>query len=241
MSGTIHIGTSGWHYDHWKGPFYPDDMPTADYLAFYAERFRSAEINNSFYRLPSKETLRQWRDTVGNGFVFAFKASRYLTHMKKLKDPEEPLQNVYDAAEALGDALGPILFQLPPRWRFNAERLEHFLETLSDDHRHVFEFRDESWFDERAYDLLRDHNAAFCLYELAGRQSPRETTADFVYVRLHGPGAEKYQGRYDRQALGGWAGALTAWSDSVGDVYLYFDNDEKGYAVINAGEMKEMV
>ncbi|MEX0599268.1 MAG: DUF72 domain-containing protein, partial [Rhodothermales bacterium] len=157
MSGKIHIGTSGWHYDHWKGPFYPEDMPSEKFLAFYAERFRTVEINNSFYKLPSKKTLRSWREIGGDNFVFSFKASRYLTHMKKLKDPEEPLRKIYDVAETLGAQLGPILFQLPPRWTFNPERFERFLSILSSDHRHVFEFRDESWFDERALDLLREH------------------------------------------------------------------------------------
>lgn len=240
MSGTTHIGTSGWHYDHWKGPFYPEDTPSSSFLALYAEQFRTAEINNSFYKLPSRETVQSWRETAGDAFTFAFKASRYLTHMKKLKDPAEPLDKVYESADALGDALGPILFQLPPRWKFNADRLENFLEHLSTDYRHAFEFRDESWFNAEAYGLLRQHGAAFCIYELAGRQSPRETTAEFVYIRLHGPG-DKYQGRYDRRTLGGWAGAISAWIRSVGDVYCYFDNDEAGYAAINARELQDMM
>ena len=237
---NIHVGTSGWHYKHWKGPFYPEDMPPRDFLAFYADRFRSTEINNSFYKQPEKRVLRGWRDLVGNDFVFAFKANRYITHMKKLKDPKEPLSNLYGVAEALGDALGPILFQLPPRWKFNEERLQNFLSELSDDHRHTFEFRDESWLNPRTLDLLREYGQSFCIYELGGMTSPTEITSDFVYIRLHGPG-DKYQGRYDTESLRSWADAISSWERAGKDVYCYFDNDDSGYAAMNAAELAEMV
>jgi uncharacterized protein YecE (DUF72 family) len=168
----IHVGTSGWHYDHWQGPFYPDDLPPVDWLSYYADRFDTVEINNTFYQLPARATLERWRATGPDGFCFAVKASRYITHMKKLKDPQEPLSRLYSRIEALGDALGPVLFQLPPRWRFDLERLEAFLQALAPDLRHVFEFRDPSWFDERTYDLLAAHDAGFCVYHLAGTQAP---------------------------------------------------------------------
>jgi uncharacterized protein YecE (DUF72 family) len=239
-AGRFHVGTSGWHYAHWKGPFYPERMPAAQFLPFYAERFRSAEVNNSFYRLPEAETFAAWRDAVPEGFVFAVKGSRYITHLKKLKDPQEPLARLYGRVEALGEKLGPILFQLPPRWRYDAERLAHFLGALSGSYRHAFEFRDPSWFNPQAFDALARHGAAFCLYDLAGLVSPSEVTTGFVYVRLHGPGAA-YQGRYTPEALQDWARRIAVWRGEGRDVYLYFDNDEAGHAAHNAEELAALV
>ncbi|MFW6147468.1 MAG: DUF72 domain-containing protein [Thermodesulfobacteriota bacterium] len=236
----IHIGTSGWHYDHWKGPFYPHELYKKNFLEYYAERFTTAEINNSFYRLPSTQTLRSWRDTVPERFVFTAKASRYITHMKKLKDPEEPVSVFFRAFTVLGDKLGPILFQLPPHWHFNPKRLDDFLGLLPPDYQYAFEFRDETWFNDEAYSILAENGAAFCIYELAGRQSPKEVTADFIYVRLHGPNGA-YQGRYTKGALSGWAGAFSTWADQGKVIYCYFDNDEAGYAAENALELEEMV
>lgn len=241
MSGIVHIGTSGWSYDHWTGPFYPEDLPSEHRLEIYAQHFKSVEINNSFYQRPSEETLAHWRDTVPADFVFAFKANRYITHLKKLKDPEEPLRTLYERTAVLKDKLGPILFQLPPNWRFNAERLANFLDALSSAHRHVFELRDERWITPDALDLLRAHEAAFCIYEFAGRLSPREVTADFVYIRLHGPLDEPYRGTYAPQTLSGWAGAISTWQRKDRDVFCYFDNDEAGYAPQNAHQLKTML
>ena len=187
MSAGTYIGTSGWHYDHWKGPFYPKDLSATGFLEHYAGLFPTAEINNSFYRLPEEKTLAGWRETTPKGFVFSVKASRYLTHMKKLKDPDEPLERLLDRVSALGDKLGSILFQLPPRWKINSERLESFLDVLPENHRYAFEFRDASWFDDEVYGLLTEYGASFCVYDLDGQTSPKEVTADFVYVRLHGP------------------------------------------------------
>jgi uncharacterized protein YecE (DUF72 family) len=228
-----HIGTSGWSYDHWQGPFYPDGLPSAQRLAHYAKHLASAEIDNSFYKLPSAETLAHWRDTVPDGFVFAAKASRYITHMKKLNDPEDNVPRFVERMETLGDRLGPILFQLPPRWHRNGGRLGQFLDALDDRHRWVFEFRDHSWIDDKVLRLLERRNAAFCIYELDGYLSPRAVTADFVYIRLHGPDGP-YQGDYDAAALDHWAGAITDWCGQGLDVYCYFDNDEAGHAVNNA-------
>jgi len=237
--GGIHIGTSGWHYSHWRGPFYPDGLPVADFLRFYAGRFHTVEINNSFYRLPEAETFRRWREAVPPRFVFAVKASRYITHMKKLKDPEEPLRLLFSRAETMGDRLGPLLFQLPPRWRFNPLRLKDFLQALPRGYRFAFEFRDPSWFTPEACDMLSAVGAALCIYDFAGTESPRTVTADFVYIRLHGPGAA-YRGRYGTAALAEWAGAISAWSRQGKDVYCYFDNDEAGFAPEDALRLKEM-
>ncbi|MFO7915324.1 MAG: DUF72 domain-containing protein [Candidatus Krumholzibacteriales bacterium] len=237
--GNIRIGTSGWNYRHWRENFYPPEIKQKDWLEFYAGRFDTVEINNSFYNLPSAGTFRNWADTVPDNFLFAVKASRYITHMKKLKDPGEPVANFMDNAGHLGNKLGPVLFQLPPRWNVNAGRLKQFLDELPSGVPAAFEFRDSSWWDDRIYSILKDYGAAFCIYHLAGRESPRELTADFVYIRLHGPKGA-YQGRYRKQGLGGWAGAALAWAEAGKDVYIYFDNDQNGYAPVNAAELKEM-
>jgi uncharacterized protein YecE (DUF72 family) len=238
--GLIHIGTSGWHYDHWRGPFYPENLAPAEFLKFYQQKFHTVEINNSFYRLPSEKALIDWRQAVPPGFIFAVKGSRFITHMKKLKDPEKSIAPFMERVPLLGDRLGPILFQLPPRWHFNGERLRNFLKVLPREYRYALELRDPTWLNQEAYGLLREHGAAFCIYELAGRVSPREVTADFVYIRLHGPGVA-YQGRYDRQTLASWARDISAWVAQGKAVFCYFDNDEAAYAAQNAQELQEML
>jgi uncharacterized protein YecE (DUF72 family) len=238
--GRIRIGTSGWNYDHWLGTFYPKGTRQRDLLGVYADRFDSVEINRTFYKLPTAETMAAWRAQVPAGFLFAAKASRYLTHMKKLKDPEEPIARLLGCVEHLGEKLGPLLFQLPPRWRVNPDRLERFLAQLPDRHRYAFEFRDPAWHDHRILELLSRRGAAFCIFDLAGKPSPIEVTAGFVYIRLHGPGAA-YQGSYDGRTLSGWARRILRWSAAGKDVYCYFDNDEKAYAPHDALRLKEMV
>src|SRR6185312_1027272 len=171
---NIRIGTSGWHYKHWIGNFYPAKFPASKMLAYYDKRFDSVEINNSFYMLPKIETLSAWRDATPPNFEFAIKASRFLTHNKKLKEPENALNNFLPRAEALGWKLGPILFQLPPKWGINLDRLSEFLQALPKYHRYTFEFREPSWLQDSTYELLKRHNAAFCIYELAGFHSPIE-------------------------------------------------------------------
>lgn len=236
----IHIGTSGWHYDHWKGPFYPGDMRADKFLDYYAHHFTTAEINNSFYQLPAEKTFLQWKDTVPGGFLFSVKASRYLTHMKKLKDPGQALMKFLKRVDKLENKLGPILFQLPPRWHFNGERLQRFLRVLPDQYRYAFEFRDESWFNRECYELLDNAGVAFCIYDLAGLMSPKEVTSNFVYIRLHGPGGA-YQGRYDRATLSHWAKTMSAWVRRKKEIFCYFDNDEAGYAALNALELQKMI
>ena len=238
--GKIHIGTSGWHYGHWLGTFYPKDVAREHFLSYYAERFHTVEINNSFYRLPARKTFEQWWDTVPDGFIFAVKASRFITHMKKLKDPEPSLATFLERIEGLQVKLGPILFQLPPYWGRNLERLKSFLLALPGDYRYVFEFRDPSWFQGEVYDVLAEHGAAFCIYELAGLQSPVELTTNFAYIRLHGPG-DAYSGCYGTEALNWWADTLSRWAGEGKEIYCYFDNDELGYAARNAAELQELV
>jgi uncharacterized protein YecE (DUF72 family) len=241
MSKRLHVGTSGWHYAHWRGPFYPETLRSARMLKSYCERFRTVEINNSFYHLPAKETFRQWRIQTPADFVFAVKASRYITHMKKLKDPAQSVAKFLSHAEELGQKLGPILFQLPPHWRRDARRMAEFLQTLPKHRRYAFECRDVSWFHGEIYSLLEQHNAAFCVFDLAGTESPRVMTADFGYVRLHGPALQRYAGCYTRPQLSGWLRLVSAWLDQgAREVFVYFDNDEAGFAARNAMELSEM-
>ena len=239
MACTVRIGTSGWQYQHWRGPFYPEGLPSSKMLNFYLQRFDTVEINYSFYRLPTAECFRQWRDATPPRFCFAVKASRFLTHYKKLKDPENALDNLLPRAVGLKQKLGPILFQLPPRWPANPERLEALLAILPRKLRYAFEFRDPSWHVPQIYKILRRHNAAFCIYDLEGFQSPAEITADFTYIRLHGPGG-KYQGSYSRDALSAWAERISNWRRGLRAVFVYFDNDQAGHAARNALELKKL-
>lgn len=235
----IHIGTSGWHYEHWKGPFYPEHLPNDSLLKYYSSHFHTVEINNSFYRMPQEKTLREWVDTVPSGFIFAVKASRYITHMKKLKDAEKPLMSFLQTIDIMGEKLGPVLFQLPPRWNVNTVRLDSFLRMLPKGYRYAFEFRDPSWFNDEVYDLLSEHDAAFCIYDLDGRQSPKAVTTDLVYMRLHGPDGP-YRGQYSTGLLTGWADAVSTWAAQKKTVYCYFDNDEAAYAAMDAGNLRDM-
>jgi uncharacterized protein YecE (DUF72 family) len=240
MTAELRIGTSGWSYRHWRGRFYPGDVPLSRALAYYTGIFDTVEINSSFYRLPPESALANWRDSTPPGFLFAVKGSRFLTHMKKLKDTELGLERFFSRAELLGAKLGPILFQLPPRFEVNLERLEKFLEALPVGHRYSFEFRDPTWNVEPVYEALRRHNAAFCMYHLAGYQSPLEVTADFTYVRLHGPGG-KYQGSYSEADLARWAERIAGWLRKLAAVYVYFDNDQDAYAALDAQRLRSML
>jgi uncharacterized protein YecE (DUF72 family) len=238
--GLIHIGTSGWHYKHWKGTFYPADLPSTKWLPWYADHFDTVEINNSFYRLPAASALELWCRQTPADFCFAVKASRYITHNRKLKDPQNAVDKFLSVIKKLGRRLGPILFQLPPGWKINVERLDEFLSGLPSVHRYVFEFRNETWNAPQVYEVLRRHNAAFCVYQLAGFLSPSEVTADFAYVRLHGPG-NKYQGDYNEETLRTWADRISDWRGRLKHIFVYFDNDQAGFAAKNALELKQMV
>ena len=238
--GRCFIGTSGWSYKHWRGPFYPAGMSGgAAQLDFYAERFDTVEVNGTFYRLIEAETFRRWHAQTPPGFVFACKGSRFLTHMKRLKDTDQGLRRFFERVEALEGKLGPIVFQLPARFRPDRERLAAFLEALPAGGRYAFEFRDPAWFEPAILELLAARHAALCLYEFAGQETPLEVTAKFVYIRLHGPGGP-YQGSYGAAALGAWAKRIRAWTRKGLDVYCYFDNDDSGFAPRNALILKRM-
>lgn len=236
----IWIGTSGWHYKHWIGPFYPRRLPLSGMLDYYTRHFDTVELNNTFYRLPTPAALTNWRDSTPPGFQFAVKGSRFLTHMKKLNNAEAGLKRFLDAARILDPKLGPILFQLPPNWQRDLDRLSAFLALLQP-HRHfAFEFRDPTWSTAPTYELLTRYNAAYCIYDLAGYISPFEVTADFMWIRLHGPGG-KYQGSYSDERLEEWARRIDDWSRRLSDVYVYFDNDDSGYAPRDALRLKALL
>lgn len=239
-NALIHVGTSGWHYKHWLGDFYPDRFPPAKMLEWYAREFHTVEINNSFYRLPEEKTFERWRKTVPPGFLFAVKASRFLTHVKRLKDPEDSIKLFFSRAKHLGPHLGPILFQLPPKWKADVRRLTAFLELLPPKQRYVIEFRDDSWYTTQIRELLRQHNVALCLHDWRSADWARELTADFTYIRFHGTNG-KYAGNYPEHMLQHWAEQIHSWGDRLSQVFAYFNNDIGGHAIRNAKSLRAML
>lgn len=237
----IRIGTSGYHYKHWLGRYYPEGMKSSEMLKHYLRDFDTVELNNTFYQLPNESTFDAWRRNTPHDFLFAVKGSRFITHMIKLKDAQRGLTNFMPRAERLRGKLGPILWQLPPGWKVNVERLEEFLSLLPKEHRYTFELRNETWMTDAVLEVLKKYNAAFCIYELAGYHSPIELTADWTYIRLHGPTSFKYQGSYSDEQLAEWADRIRAWSKKLKGIYVYFDNDDSAYAVYNAIALKRMV
>jgi uncharacterized protein YecE (DUF72 family) len=236
----IRIGCSGWNYRHWRGRFYPEGLPQKRWFEFYAEHFDTVEINNSFYRLPKAETFEKWRDQAPPGFCYAVKANRFLTQAKKLKDCEEPLGRMMAPVRALGDRLGPILYQLPPRFRINLERLEDFLKLAPKGAISVFEFRDRSWYAPETFALLDRYGASFCVHDMAGSASERIAVGPIAYVRFHG-GAGKYWGRYADESLVSWVDWMVAQAKSGRPVWAYFNNDIDAHAIDDAQTLKAMI
>jgi uncharacterized protein YecE (DUF72 family) len=237
-----YIGTSGWSYKNWIGEFYPAGLHAGRWLEHYAQQFDTVELNASFYRLLSPAAIAGWVKRTPDGFTFAVKASKLITHNLKLHDAGPALTTLLDNIAGFGAKLGPLLFQLPPRWGMDTARLAEFLALLPPGQRCAFELRDRSWLDEAVYALLRQHNAAFCIYDLGGFESPHVVTADFVYIRLHGPGRVKYVGSYSGPKLDQWGAELRCWLDDGRDVYCYFDNtDGPGAALADAVELREML
>ncbi len=231
---TLRIGTSGYAYHHWRGVLYPPGLRREEWLAHYARCFDSVELDGTFYGLPRRGSVQRWREQVPPDFLFTAKVSRYGTHLKRLRDPGEWLRRFLDAMEPLGPALGPILVQLPPRWHRDLDRLSGFLEVLPTGRRFAVEFRDPDWFHGSVYGALRAHGVALCVHDLVA-DHPRLVTADWVYLRFHGPSrAHPYTGRYPVQALSGAARRIRAHLRAGRDVYVYFDNDAEGAAVLDA-------
>jgi uncharacterized protein YecE (DUF72 family) len=235
---SLFIGTSGFYYPDWRGCFYPAKLPAREYLPFYSTRFKSLEVNSTFYRLPLETTLSRWRDITPPGFVFAVKASRFITHIKRLDDPEHTVAPFLDRIRCLGSKLGPVLFQLPSRFPFNGEKLDAFCKVISGDFRYVFEFRDTDWFRQETCDILSHHNMAFCIYDFSGIQSPATVTADFVYLRFHGPLKDPYRGAYPDGFLDEWTEKVRCWIKAVKAIYVYFDNTMEGHAAVDAMKMQ---
>ncbi len=234
----IRIGTSGWSYRHWRGAFFPDGLPASRQFQHYSGLFDTVELNSPFYRLPSHGAFQAWRDKSPEGFDFAVKASRFISHMKKLSDPVESSARFLENVAGLGEKCGPILFQLPPGWNVNVERFASFASRLPGHFRYVFEFRNPSWHHPEIYAVMRQYACGFCIFDLDGYLSPLEITSDLVYVRLHGP--QKYAGSYSHEVLRQWAGRCTEWAAHA-DVYVYFDNDIGAHAPFNASELQTMV
>jgi uncharacterized protein YecE (DUF72 family) len=234
----IEIGTSGWHYAGWRGPFYPKAVKVRDQLTYYTTRFPTTEINNSFYRLPTEKAVKEWRAAVPEDFVFAWKASRYITHFRRLKDCEDSVELVFGRMNELGENFGPVLFQLPPQFHADRERLAGFLKLLPKKRRHAFEFRHDSWYAPEIFEVLADYNAALCISDHAAAPSPWEVTADFIYLRGHGPSG-RYAGAYSDKALDAWAASIRSWRKGRREVYVYFDNDQKSQAPKDADRLME--
>jgi uncharacterized protein YecE (DUF72 family) len=235
--GAVRIGTSGYQYDHWQGPFYPKDMPKSEWFDFFQRHFDTVEINNSFYSLPSIHTFKQWEARASKEFLYSLKFSRYGSHLKHLKDPADTIGKFLEHADHLKGKLGPVLIQLPPQWNAAPDRLDNFLSAAPADHRWAVEFRNPSWLCEQVYEVLRTHHAALCIHDMIDNH-PREITADWVYLRFHG---QEYAGSYSHQALTAEAQRIKDYCRRGLDVYAYFNNDAEGFAAANASDLKRYV
>ena len=237
---TFRVGCSGWNYRHWRRSFYPDGLPIKQWLRFYGEHFDTVEINNSFYRLPEAETFDAWREQAPRGFIYSVKANRFLTQAKKLKDCAEPVARMMPPVRHLGEALGPILYQLPPNLRLNLARLEEFLALLPSDLTHVFEFRESSWYVPQTTALLERYGASFCCHDMAGSASSRWAVGPVAYVRFHGASG-KYWGRYSDNTLLEWADWMKEQAGAGRTVWAYFNNDIHADAIHDALTLKSML
>lgn len=251
----VWIGTSGFSYPHWgRGVFYPHDLPQAKWFEYYCQHFKTVELNVSFYRLPKKETFVNWRKRAGppaSGFVFSVKGSRYITHIKKLKDCQEPIKTFFKNANGVKNKNDVVLWQLPPRFKVNPERLTEFLKLLPKKRRpsqtgtprsawrHAFEFRNKSWLVGEVYKILKKYNAAIVFQDNPGWPITEEITADFVYLRFHGK-TGLYSSCYTENELKDWAKKIKSWQEKGLDCYAYFNNDALGYAVENAQVLKKL-
>ncbi len=234
----IRIGTSGWLYFHWQGRFYPQDLPKTKWFEYFSEVFDTVELNNTFYHLPKPQTVKKWHKNSPEDFLFAVKGSRFITHIKRLKDVEEPLKTFYKTVKLLKEKLGPILFQLPPSMKQNIKLLETFLKLLPENPATVFEFRNDSWFNDKTYKLLEKYNAAFCIHDLSGCQSPKIQTCDTIYIRFHGT-TGRYSGNYSDKQIAEWAKWIR--EQKAKNVFVYFNNDYNAYAVNNAKTLLEKI
>ncbi|HYO24141.1 MAG TPA: DUF72 domain-containing protein [Lacipirellulaceae bacterium] len=241
LTPNLTVGTSGWTYDGWRGPFYPADIPKRLWLQHYSSVFPTTEINGSFYRTPSLEAVEAWRAGTPEGFLFAWKASKFITHWKRLGPTcDTSLELMETRLEVLGPKLGTILFQLPARFKADPERLAEFLGMLNPRRRYSFEFRDASWYDDRVYAVLREKNVALCISDHHDAPAPWVVTADHVYIRGHGPTGE-YRDRYAPRTLRKWAEEIRKYRRRKLAVCCYFDNDQKSAAPLDAARLVELL
>ena len=239
MAAQLRIGCSGWVYKHWKGRFYPKELPEKGWFDFYAQQFDTVEINNTFYRLPKPETFEGWRERAPDGFRFAVKGSRFITHIQRLRDPEESVKRFFDNAEKLGPRAGPFLWQLSPSFERDDERLAAFLRALPRAHLHTFEFRHKSWLAAEVYQLLGEHRVALCIPDRPDLPQDIHCTTDWTYIRLHGSNHDN--GDYSQADLETWAGRIRAFMAEGADVWAYFDNDQEGFAIENARTLRRLL
>lgn len=241
MKKKLYIGTSGWMYDHWgDGVFYPKDLPKSKWLDHYQKYFDTVEINNTFYHLPKEETFKNWHKAVSKNFIYAVKANRFITHIKRLNKAKDSVNLFMSRTKLLKQNLGPILYQLPPRWKANPERLEDFVKNLSKRYVNVFEFRDTSWFNDEIYAILKKKKLNFCIYSMPGVNCPNIVTGPVVYIRMHG-GSVLYGSNYADSELKDLAKQIKGFLRKKLTVYVYFNNDAYGYAVKNALRLKKML
>jgi uncharacterized protein YecE (DUF72 family) len=241
VPGEVRIGTSGWTYPHWRERFYPKGLPQSRWLAYYAERFDTVELNNPFYRQPARAMFERWRDAVPDGFAYAVKLNRFLTHMKRLNVDSAMVARSYDTMAGLGPKAAVVLVQLPARFRFDAERVTRFFTAVAPRRRrHALEPRDASWLTDGAVAALRERRVALCISDGPRWPTRGAVTSDFAYVRFHGQ-TRLYGSSYDQAALRGWADRIRDWRDAGLDVYAYFNNDERAYAPRDALRLRELV
>jgi uncharacterized protein YecE (DUF72 family) len=239
------VGCSGWNYKSWRGPFYPRELSASEWLSYYLRHFDTVEVNNTFYRLPERSVFDKWREQTPSRFLMAVKASRFLTHMKRLVDPEEPLERLLSRATALDGRLGPILYQLPARFTRDLDRLDGFLRALPRTWeqrrlRHVIEFRDRSWYVPETFQMLEARGVALCLHDKLGSEIAEPTVGPFMYVRFHGTTGE-YRGSYTRPQLDRWAHRLVEQAQDGRRAFAYFNNDPDAVAVQNALTLRRAV
>lgn len=231
----LRIGTSGWIYKHWRGVFYPERLPQRAWLEFYAQHFDTVEVNFSFYRLPSRETFEAWQRRAPEGFCYAVKGSRFITHLKRLQEPEQHVALFFERLQGLGERAGPVLWQLPPDFRRDNERLERFLAALPSGHQHALEFRHESWLSEPIFERLAGRGAALVIPESPHLPRALRLTTNWTYLRFH-EGA--HGGSYTAQQLDTWADWIRSVQAGGATVWAYFNNDVSGYAVKNARALR---
>jgi uncharacterized protein YecE (DUF72 family) len=236
----VYIGTSGWSYKSWRGPFFPQEVKIKDHLRYYATQFPTTELNGVFYRTPTVEAVRGWREQTPADFVFAWKASKFITHWKRLTNSENSIELMVSRLKILSPKSGPVLFQLPPRFKANRERLASFLKLLPKCWPYAFEFRDKSWYEDDILDLLRDNDISLCLSDHHDAPSPWEVTARHVYVRGHGPGGA-YKDHYPDKTLRAWARDIAKWKRQRRTVFVYFDNDQKSAAPKDAQRLLDLI